>query len=211
MALAIAKHILQSEGGTTLGSVLQGVRNSSLRKRIYVENAAQGVPLIGGKQLMQWRQMGVKFLSKALTRNLSKETLQEGWTVVSCGGTLGRALYVHRNIDGWAASQHVMRLIPDKSKVFPGFLYAFIASPYGQAQILQRLYGSVISEIRDFQFKTIAVRVPADKGEAIHDTVVQAFDVRADARAAEDQAIGLFEEALRRGRSNVEAEWGAEY
>lgn len=210
-AIAIAKHILQADGGTTITSVVRGVRNSSLRKRIYVDDAAQGVPLIGGKQLMQWRPMGVKYLSKTLTRNLSKETLQDGWTVVSCGGTLGRALFVHRNISGWAASQHVMRLIPDTSKIFPGFLYAFMASPYGQIQIQQRLYGSIIGEIRDFQFRTMAIRVPADKGKSIHDTVVHAFDLRADARAAEDRAIALFEEAVSRGRSAVESEWGAEY
>jgi type I restriction enzyme S subunit len=211
VAISVAKQILQSESGTTLGSVVQGVRNSSLRKRIYVDDAAQGISLIGGKQLLQWRPMGVKYLSKVLTRNLAKETLQDGWTVVSCGGTLGRALFVHKNIDGWAASQHVMRLIPDKSKIFPGFLYAFIASPYAQVQIQQRLYESVINEIRDFQFKSIAIRVPADKGEAVHDTVVRAFDLRAEARAAEDRAIALFEEALHRGRSYVESEWGSEY
>src|SRR5262249_11428883 len=33
LAIAITKYILQSDGGTTIGNVVHGVRNSSLRKR----------------------------------------------------------------------------------------------------------------------------------------------------------------------------------
>ena len=108
-------------------------------------------------------------------------------------------------------SQDVMRVIPDPTQVFPGFLYAFLASPFGQVQIMQRGYGSIIPRLREFQFHSIAVRVPDDRGEAIHDTVVRAFDLRAEARASEDRAISLLEDSVRRGRTYVEAEWGAEY
>jgi restriction endonuclease S subunit len=104
-----------------------------------------------------------------------------------------------------------MRVIPNKKKVWPGFIYAFLASPYGQLQIQQRAYGSVIPELRDFQFNSIALRLPQDKGEAIHHKVVQAFDDRADAKAKEDAALSLFMSALANGRAYVESEWGKEY
>jgi type I restriction enzyme, S subunit len=211
VALNIAKHILASKGGTTLGTLLLSVRRSGLRKRTYVEDASLGVPLIGGKQMGQWRPLGINYLSKVLTRNLTKEQVDQGCTLVSCGGTLGRCQYVHRNYEGVVLSEDVMRITTDEHLARSGFVYAFMASRYGQAQIMQRGYGSVIPRLRDFQFRSIAIRVPDDKGEAIHDTVVRAFDLRADARASEDRAISLFEEAIRRGRSYVEAEWGAEY
>ena len=211
LALAIGNHLLSSKGGTTLGRLVFGVRNSSLRKRIYVDDESQGVPLIGGKQLIQWRPVGVNYLSRLLTRNLESEKVHRGWTLVSCGGTLGRCQFVHRNFEGWVMSQDVMRIIPDPSRVFPGFIYAFLASPYGQAQIMQRGYGSVIPRLREFQFDSIAIRVPDDKGEAIDAIITTAFDLRAKAREAEDQAISLLEEAITRGRSYVEAEWGTEY
>jgi len=76
---------------------------------------------------------------------------------------------------------------------------------------MQRGYGSVIPRLREFQFDSIAIRVPDDKGEAIDAIITTAFDLRAKARAAEDQAISLLEEAITRGRSYVEAEWGTEY
>jgi type I restriction enzyme S subunit len=210
LAAKLRKLILGS-GGKELGSVLLGVRNSRLRKRLYVDDPSDGVPMIGGKQLMQIRPSDVSYLSKALTRNLQEETVRTGWTLVSCGGTLGRTLFVHRNLEGWAVSQHVMRLLPDESQVWPGYLYAFVASPYGQIQVAQRAYGSVIPELRDFQFDSIAIAVPPDRGRAIHDTVVRAFDCRADAFALENEAIRLFEAAIEEGRDATEEKWGREY
>jgi type I restriction enzyme S subunit len=210
LATKLHKVILDA-GGKELGSVLLGVRNSRLRKRLYVDDPSDGVPMIGGKQLMQIRPADVNYLSKALTRNLQEETVRTGWTLVSCGGTLGRTMFVHRNCEGWAVSQHVMRLLPDESQIWPGYLYAFVASPYGQIQVAQRAYGSVIPELRDFQFHSIAIAVPPDRGQAVHGIVVRAFDCRADALALENEAIRLFEAAIEEGRDATEEKWGREY
>lgn len=211
VALALRNAILGSDTGTELRNVVTQIRRSALRQRTYVEDATLGVPLVGGKELMHWRQAGSKYLSRALTRNLSKEGLEKDWTLVTCGGTIGRTMFVHKNYEGWCASEHIMRIVPDEEMCRPGFIYSFLASPFGQVQISQRIHGSVIPQIRDFEFGSIAIRIPKDNGEAVHDTVVRAFDLRADARASEDRAISLFEEAIRRGRSHVEAEWGTEY
>jgi len=211
LAVALRRHILGMDGGTELGELIYEVRNSGLRKRVYVDDRALGMPLLGGKQLMQTRPHDVKLLSRALTRNLANEVVQTGWTLISSGGTLGRVLFVHRNLEGSTVSQDVMRVLPDPRKVYPGFVYAFLASPYGQIQIRQRGYGSVIPRLRDFQFNSIAIRLPKDRGEAIHHKVVDAFDARADAGAKEDAALKLFMSALAKGRAYVESEWGKEY
>jgi type I restriction enzyme, S subunit len=205
------REVILGTGGKNLSNVLRAVRNSALRKRLYVDDLSDGVAMIGGKQLMQVRTSDVNYLSRALTRNLDEETVRAGWTLVSCGGTLGRTLFVHRNFEGWAVSQHVMRLLPDESQVWPGYLYAFIASPYGQIQLAQRSYGSVIPELRDFQFNSIAIAVPPDRGRAIHEIVVRAFDCRADALAMENEAIRLFETAIEHGKDATEEQWGREY
>jgi len=205
------RQLILKSGGLELASVLRGVRNSRLRKRIYVDDPSAGVPMIGGKQLVQVRPTDVSYLSRVLTRGIDEETVKSGWTLVSCGGTLGRTLFVHRNFEGWAVSQHVMRLIPNEAEIQPGFLYAFMASPYGQVQIAQRSYGWVIPELRDFQFNSIAIALPADRGKRIHDTVVRAYDLRADARDLEDGAIRLFETAIEEGKEATEQKWGREY
>lgn len=210
-AVALSKLILARHDGTTLDQLVEGVRNSTLRKRQYVDDLEDGIPLLGGKQLVQWRPGELKYLSRALTRNLAKETVESGWTLVSCGGTLGRTLFVHRNLEGDALSQDVMRVIPNEQRLKPGFVYAFLASHYGQAQLLQRGYGSVIPRLRDFQFNSIAIVVPPDRGTGIHEIVVSAYDARADAKALEDGALRRFMRAIAVGREATEQEWGREY
>lgn len=205
------RHRILTSGGTELASVLIGVRNSRLRKRQYVDDLEVGVPMIGGKQLVQVRPSDVSYLSRLLTRGVDEETVKAGWTLVSCGGTLGRTQFVHRNFEGWAVSQHVMRLLPDTSRIWSGYLYAYMASPYGQVQLAQRAYGSVIPELRDFQFNSIAIAMPSDLGEDIDGTVVKAFDARADALALENEAIRLFETAIDEGKQATEEKWGTEY
>jgi len=44
-------------------------------------------------------------------------------------------MLVHRNFEGRVFRKHVIRIVPDESRVFPGFIYAFLASEYGQIQI----------------------------------------------------------------------------
>lgn len=210
-AVALAKAILSRKDGAMLGNVVASVINSTLRKRNYVDDPADGVPMLGGKQIGQWRPSEIKYLSKAMTRNLATEVVEAGWTLVSCGGTLGRTLFVNRNLEGSAVSQDVMRVIPDSTKLWPGFVFAFLTSEYGQIQLRQRGYGSVIPRLRDFQFNSIAIVTPPDKGKCIHDLVVAAYDARAEAKEAEDEAINLFMLAIERGREATEQHWGRDY
>jgi len=209
-ACDLAKHIL-NKGGVTLGDVLLNVRSSSLRKRHYIDEPSQGAQIIGGKQLMQLRPTEVKYLSKIMVRNIKNEMIDEDTVIVSCFGTIGRTLLIHQNYEGWCASQNVMKLTPNKNKVFSGYIYAFLASLFGQMQIQRLAHGSVIQFIRDFEFKSIALPIPLDKGESIHNKVVEAFDARADARLAEDKAIALFMSAIRDGKAAVESKWEKDY
>jgi type I restriction enzyme S subunit len=210
-AVALRSHILSLAGGKRLGDVLDVIRNSNLRKRVYVDVSENGVPLIGGKQLIQLRPTDLNYLSSSKTKGLLSERVHDGWVLVSCGGTVGRVLLVHRNFNNWVMSQHVMRLIPDTKKIKPGYLFAFLSSNYGQIQLSQASYGSVQKEVRDFHFGDIAIAVPDDGGYEIHKKVVRAFDCRADAAEAEDHAFDLFNSAIKLGRPAIEKDWGGDY
>lgn len=205
------RHLIMNSGGKELETIVTGVRRSALRQRTYVDGAVQGIPLIGGKQMMQVRPSDISYISKAMTRGIERERVYRGWTLVTCSGTLGRVQFVHRNFEDFIPSEHCMRIIPNEIEAKAGFIYAFLASPYGQVQLAQLSYGSVIPELRDFQFNSIAVALPSDHGKSIHKVVVRAFDCRADALALEDDAIRLFETAVEEGKETTEENWGREY
>jgi hypothetical protein len=69
----------------------------------------------------------------------------------------------------------------------------------------------VLKKLRDFHFRDLALRLPEDRGKAIHDLVVRGFDCRADALEIEDQAFALFMSAVKQGRQAIETRWGGKY
>jgi len=210
-AVNLQKFILSKRNGMRLAKVLYSVRDSALRKRVYVDKGEDGIPLFGGKLMIKLRQNDVSFISRLHTRNLKNEMVDKHWSLVSSGGTIGRTVFVHRNFERSVFSQDVMRVIPNTSEVWPGFIYAFLSSVYGRTQILQQAYGSVIPRLRDFQIGSISICLPNDKGESIHNMVVAAYDARADAIQIEDLAFDLYNEAILEGRRATEVKWGEEY
>lgn len=209
-AVKIKKFILSKPEGQLLGQLLKDVRNSNLRKRIYVDEPENGVPLLGGKQLTQIRPSDINYLSSSLTRGLKKERVANGWILVSCGGTIGRTFLVHKNYDQYVFTQDVMRLIIEDSKSYSGFVFSYLSSWYGQTQLLQASYGSVQKKLRDFQFRDIAIILPEDKGLSIHEKTLAGFEKRAEALEKENAAFDLFMTAIREGREATEAQWGSE-
>lgn len=207
-AIAKLKAFLHSRGGVRFGDLVQEIRSSALRKRAYVEGAENGVPLLGGKQLMQTRPVPVGFLSRFLTKGLARERVSKGWLLLSSGGTIGRLALVDRHQDRSIFTQDVLRLICNASKTFAGFLYAFLASPYGNTQLIAASYGSVQKKLRDFQVANVLVPLPDDRGESIHQVVDDAFEKRADAIDFENQAVLLFIDAIKQGRQATDAQWG---
>lgn len=208
---ALRRSILRRTNSKTLSQVTRGIYRSSLRARNFVDEPELGVPMIGGKQLTHWRPSGIKYLSKLFTRNLEIERIVPDSTLVTCGGTIGRVLFAHKNYEGWMASEHIMKLVPNREEVWPGFLYAFLASPFGQVQVDALMHGSVIPQVRDFEFGSVAIVLPVDKGKRVHDLVVEAYDHRATAKSIEDDALKLFADSTKQGRATIEKQWGKEY
>ena len=73
--------------------------------------------------------------------------LQPGWTLISRSGTIGNTTYVRSDMDGLAGSEHIMRVVADKKKILPGYLYAFLSSAIGVSIIRQGTFGAVIDTI----------------------------------------------------------------
>jgi restriction endonuclease S subunit len=97
--------------------------------------------------------------------------------------------FVWKNYENYAASQHILRVIPAETKIDAGYLYAFLSSEYGYQQILRYRHGSVIDEITDKQIDHVLVACPSRKEqEVIGDLVRGAYDKRAEAIRLEDEA-----------------------
>jgi type I restriction enzyme S subunit len=157
-------------------------------KRSYVDRE-YGVPFLSGKNITQIRPVNLKYLSKTETQSLEKLFLIKGWILITCSGTLGRACFVWQNYENYAATQHIIRVVPNEEEIDSGYLYAFLSSRYGYEQIIRFRHGSVIDEVTDKQIEKILVPIPEPKEqEIIGNKVRTAYQKRAEAIRLEDEA-----------------------
>lgn len=168
---------------------------TKFRKRVYVQSG--GIPMLSSKQLMQIDPVDVKRLAKgAHTKDLPEIALKHNMVTVSCSGTIGRVQIAPAYMEGWTANQHATRILAADG-MNPGFLYAWLASDYGQKLTKRFSYGSVILEIDKEMIGAIPIPLPPAKvRDKIGDLVLQANDLRDQAWTLERQAIEQCESAI---------------
>jgi type I restriction enzyme S subunit len=163
--------------------------------RNYVEKE-NGIAFLSGKNIIQIRP-DFKYISTSETANISDMLLTEGQILISRSGTLGRTVLIHKNYEGFAASEHLIRVNPNTEIIDSGYLYAFLSSDYGYHQLLRYKHGSVIDEITEDQISQSVIPLPT-KGQQkeIGDLVRKAYELRAEAIRLEDEAQELLTQAL---------------
>lgn len=169
-------------------------------KRLYV-GKEYGIPLLQGSDIAESKICEMKYISKK-TKHLNKWQVKEGWVLVTCSGTLGRTALVTKVWDNYAVSQHALRIIPNASKLHPGYLKAFLASKWGYGQILAKTYGGVVDELSENDMKEIYIPLPSsyDIQEGIGNLTIQASELKQKANLVEDATIKTFEEMLSKYR-----------
>lgn len=103
---------------------------------------SSGTPFLGGADIQKQSYDSGKYLKESTTPNHEILAIKKGWTLVTCGGTVGETAFANRELAKCWLSQHVMRLIPDGIK--PGMLYSYLATNEGKMLLTTNTYGSVI-------------------------------------------------------------------
>ena len=165
-------------------------------KRIYVPKE-YGVPFLQGSHLPQMHPIDIKYLSKSQQKGLDRWIIRKGWVLVTCSGTIGRVGMVSSYQDNWAASQHLLRIVPDLGKSNPGYIAAFLMTPYAQHQITAKIYGGVVDELTAEDMGVILVPEADRKTQdEIGNLVTMAFEMRDEANEIEQGAIRRLEGIL---------------
>jgi type I restriction enzyme, S subunit len=151
----------------TLGDVAERVFIPPRFKRIYVD-AAHGVPFLQGSHILQFRLTDLKYLSRKAHKGLDRWIIESGWILVTCSGTVGRVAIAPSHWDKWAASQHILRIVPKANSDCPaGYLATYLSSPIGQAQLTAQIYGAVVDELTEEQARSVRVPIPTTRAQRL--------------------------------------------
>jgi type I restriction enzyme S subunit len=169
-------------------------------KRAYVRDPADGIPLLQGTHIPQIIPQDMKYIWNKM-KNLNVYIVIKNWILVTCSGTIGRLSIVRDYWNGWTATNHLLRIIPNENEIHPGYLTAFLLSIYGQVQFQRLIYGGVVDEIGEAGelFNDILILKPKNKDieNKIGNFTFEAYDKRDKANQIEDEAIKLLERRLK--------------
>jgi len=164
-------------------------------------DSENGIPYIGTRNTLQIKPTELKYLSRNETPKLNELLLEKSWILLarsgSLGGTFGKTSFVWGNFEGYAGSDHIIRVCANENETDPAYLYCYLSSIYGYLLITQLRHGALIDEIDPEDLGNILVPLPSDKQQKqIGDLVRQAYDLRAEAIRLEDEAQTLLTQAL---------------
>lgn len=185
----------------TLGEATERIFIPPRFKRIYV-GRDHGVPFLQGRHLPQFQPTDVKYLSRLAQKRLEVWIIKAGWVLVTCSGTIGRVTIAPKQWGEWAASQHIMRIVPRADSGCPaGYLYAFLSSPEGQAQLTSTIYGAVVDEITEAHARSILIPVPSvpeheARVAAINKIALQSIEQRTVAVTLAEKSVAAFDDLL---------------
>jgi type I restriction enzyme, S subunit len=129
-------------------------------KRTYISAPDYGIPLLSSSEIMQL-DPEPPILAKFNFPKWKQYQINRGWILVSCSGTLGNVSLVPEYWDGWALSQHGIRVVPDKE--YRGLVYSFLTLPTVKSLMVSRKSGSVIDEIYSEDIARVLLPIVSDK------------------------------------------------
>ncbi|MES3021651.1 MAG: restriction endonuclease subunit S [Pseudomonadota bacterium] len=173
-----------------------GIYNGPVFARVWVDRPEYGVPFLGSSNISNADLTTLPLLKKsyAQSKKLAHLELNEGTTLITCSGTIGRMAYVRADMAGIWSSQHVMKVVPDPDKIPAGYLYAFLSSRYGVPLVVSGTYGAIIQHIEPEHI----AELPVPRFDcSFEQEVAQAIDAAAAERVAASEhrrtALELFQ------------------
>ena len=175
-----------------------GIFNGPQFARRYVSNSDHGVPFLSSSSMLHADFAHVDLLrrSDATSARLAHLRIEEGTTLVSCSGTIGRMVYVRPEMIGVWSSQHAIKIVPDPGLVRPGYLYAFLSGSYGRPLLTGGTYGAIVQHVEPLHVARVPVPLAPDGvQEEAHRFVTEAAAMRTAASAELRAVVREIEEA----------------
>lgn len=175
--LEVRKLVSKSPYGTTeIKDVSSKIYCPGIFKRNYVKS---GIPFLGGGDIQKQDLDSGKYLREKNTPNYEVLQIKKGWSLVTCGGTIGDTVFANNLLAKCWISQHVMRVIPQNIK--EGMLYAYLASKYGKLLLTTNTYGSVIPTLNASNIANLPIpRFPEYFQQEVDNLVQEAARLRVE-------------------------------
>jgi hypothetical protein len=178
-ALEARKRLEALPNTVRLDTVTESIHHAGRFSRRWVESPEYGVPFFSSTDILEADYSYLPYVAKSAVEENSRLLIRPRWTLVTRSGTVGRIAYARPDVDGFACSEHVMRVVPDEKKIPAGYLNTFLRSRFGIPMIVSSAYGAIIQHIEPDHLVDLPVpRFDAHLELRIHELVEEAAQLR---------------------------------
>lgn len=176
---------------------LEGIYHAGRIKRLWVESPNHGYPFLSGTDILQSDLSELRYISKTSVRENPLLIIQKDWTLITRSGSIGKTAYARSEMSQMACTEDVLRVVPDREKISPGYLYAYLSSRFGVPLVTSGTYGAIIQHIEPHHIADIPVpRVEIEVERKIHNLIQSAADLRSEANEKRKEVIKKIEQKL---------------
>jgi hypothetical protein len=174
-----------------------GIFHAGRSGRRWVVDPDYGVPFFSSTDILEADSSFLPLIAKSAVKDNPRLLIERDWALITRSGTVGRMTYARTDMDGFACSEHVLRVVANTRKIRSGYLYAFLSSKYGIPMVVNAAYGAIVQHIEPDHIADLPVpRFSSGIEEEIHGFVQAAADLRAQFQAGVAAATrDLFESA----------------
>jgi hypothetical protein len=145
---------------------LSGIFHAGRVKRMWVDSLRHGRPFLSSSEILQADLSNLPFISHKAVAENPRLPIHAGWTLITRSGTVGRMAYARSDMEDYACSEHVLRVVPDAEKIPPGYLYAYLSSKFGVPLVVGGTYGAIIQHIEPEHIANLPVPRLGERIEA---------------------------------------------
>jgi type I restriction enzyme S subunit len=176
-----------------------GIFHPGRIRRIWVRDLRYGVPFLGSVDIFLADLRNMPLIAHSVLEEHPGVLLSKGATLItrSSSSDIGRAAYCRSEFDGLACTEDVLRIVPDPDKIPSGYLFAFLSSPWGIAQVVQGSYGAIMNHLEPPSLWGVQIpRFGASLESRIHGLVEAASEKRTEASRLIASASNMWPDAL---------------
>ena len=186
-----------------------GIFNGPQFVRNYVIDSVYGVPFLTTTFMMQSDLSRLPLLSQkdAHSKKLSFLRVEEGMTLITCSGNVGRTVYARSDMNNVWSNQDILKVVADSNKILPGYLNAYLCTKFGIPFVVSGKYGSVITHLEPKHFADLLVPRFGEEIEIkAHDFVQESAELLVHYQANLKAATALYFDSV--GLSDISpSEW----
>lgn len=183
------------------------VFNPPIFKRQFCQNTERAVQYCQSSDVTNALEGSEVFINKKQAEKVGS-TVKKNQILITGFGTIGNTRLVNELSDGISYANNVCRIEANNNIPY-GYIYAFMTSKYGRAQVNKNASGSVVRYIEAPGIKqTLVPLLPETKQQQIHQLIVEASALRVEANKLLKEAIELFESQLNESKVKLGFQFG---